>query len=190
MYLWPPLTLPAAELEQALEKGGSDLDNAMHKAFAGTAVASSEGSEVNGSTAGANVDTSHQSTDFASGSPSGGIDADAGTEDNNVPPPPPPSHTSEENNGEALNQAPAKPEPTLEKNDVGAASEQGSGLDRTDIEAAHPEPAHVDGAQPQESATPVVREVKCQYCSTTTGSTSSCGAGVGCSSCSTTGQSE
>lgn len=157
-------SMPAAELEQALEKGGSDLDNAMHKAFAGTAVASSEGSEVNGSTAGANVDTSHQSTDFASGSPSGGIDADAGTEDNNVPPPPPPppSHTSEENTGEALNQAPAKPEPTLEKNDVGATSEHGSGLDRTDIEAAHPEPAHVDGAQPQESATPVVREVVAQ----------------------------
>ena len=30
------------------------------------------------------------------------------------------------------------------------------------IEAAHPEPAHVDGAQPQESATPVVREVVAQ----------------------------
>lgn len=155
-------SMPAAELEQALEKGGSDLDNAMHKAFAGTTTGASEASGTNGAAADANIDTINQPTDFASGSPSGGIEADAGTGDNNVPSPPPPSHAAEENNGEALNQAPAKPEPTFEKNDVGAASEQGNGLDRTDIEAAHPEPAHVDGAQPQESATPVVREVVAQ----------------------------
>lgn len=153
-------SMPAAQLEQALEKGGSDLDNAMHKAFAGTTVEPpiSNGPEV--ASAAANDDSERQSNDIASGNRGGGFGSNQNIDDNNTPPPPTytPTPTPNDGGGTTPGQTSVGPE-SEHKDNIEASGGQDNGPGKTNIDAAQFESARVSIEQSQGPAKSVKQEI-------------------------------